>query len=89
MKMNEVYECKIKLIGDPVNENDGDGVICKVINREVKLGKGVLVEVEVDRGKYYIPKNVVKEFLDRGSFKFDYFRKDLIQVNDVIHGCYL
>ena len=89
MKMNEVYDCKICLLGEPVDEDGGDGAICIVINREVKLGKKMLVEVEVHNNRYFIPQTTVKEFLNCDNFRFHYFRKDLIQVNDVIHGHFL
>lgn len=44
-----------------------------------------MVEVEVDSNKYYIPQTKVKEYLDYDSFNFKFTRKDLVQVNDIIH----
>lgn len=89
MNIDGVYDCKIKLFGEPSYKEENRCVLCKVLNREVRIGKQMLVEVQVNGNKYYIEPNIVSDFLDCDSFNFDYTRKDLIQVDDVIHGDYL
>ena len=85
MLVNQEYNCKIKLFGDAVEGKTEDSVLCRVINRDVVIGRKPMVQVEVDSGQYYIPQNTIKDYLDRDSFYFECMRKDLIQVNDVIN----
>ncbi len=86
MVIDNDYDCKIYLFGDAVEEKTEDSVLCRVINRDVVVGRRPMVEVEVDNVQYYIPQNTIKDYLDRDSFYFECMRKDLIQVNDVIHA---
>lgn len=85
MEIGYQYECKIKLFGEPDSEKTEGSVVCRLINRNVTVGKKIMVEVEVDSNKYYIPQTKVKEYLDYDSFNFKFTRKDLVQVNDIIH----
>ncbi len=86
MKINQRYQCKIKLFGKAVSEKTENSAICKVINREIMIGKKPMVEVKIDNDHYYIAKKTIKEFLNDESFYFCCTRKDLIQVNDVVHA---
>lgn len=85
MEIGHQYECKIKLFGELDSEKTEGSVVCRLINRNVTVGKKLMVEVEVDNNKYYIPQTKVKEYLDYDSFNFKFTRKDLVQVNDIIH----
>ena len=86
MKIGQQYECKIKLFGKPVDEKLSGSSICRVIDRNVKIGKKLMVEVEVNSNKYYIPQVKVKDYLKNDSFNFCFTRKDLIQVNTITHA---
>lgn len=86
MQMDQQYECKIKLFGKPVAEKTSDSVSCKIMNQEVIIGRKPMVEVQVNNSTYYIARQKVKEYLEFDSFNFCFTRKDLIQVNDVIHA---
>lgn len=85
MVVNQEYDCKIYLFGDAVEDKTEKSVLCKIADRNVVVGRRPMVEVEMENRRYYIPKNTIVEYLDRDSFYFEYTRKDLIQVDDVIH----
>lgn len=86
MQIGQEYECKIKLFGKPLAERTGNSIICKVVNREVVIGQRVMVEVEINNSKYYIPRRKVSKYLDSDIINFHYTRKDLVQVNNIIHA---
>ena len=53
---------------------------------EIMIGQKAMVEVQINNGKYYIPRQKVSEYLAGGSFRFCFTRKDLVQVNNIIHA---
>lgn len=89
IQIGELYDCKIKLFGKVVSEKNGRSVTCKVINREILVGKKVMTEVSMEGKRYYIAPNKLKKCWDEDVFNFSFTRKDLIQVNNVIHADYL
>ena len=88
MEIGKKYDCKIKLFGD-ANPPEEEKTLCKVVRDNVAVGNGRLVEVSVDGDRYYIPRSDVEDQLKKGEFYYHVLRKDLIQVNNVIHGKYL
>ena len=86
MKINQQYQCKIKLFGKAVREKTENSAICKVINREIIIVKKPMVEVQIDNDHYYIAKKTIKDFFNDESFYFCCTRKDLIQVDDVVYA---
>jgi hypothetical protein len=80
MKLNQEYMCRIELFGDTVTEMDKRVVEC-IVNRETKIGKVDYMEVFVNKETYYVDKSKVSQNI----FFFKVSRKDIIQVNDVIH----
>lgn len=86
MEIGQKYECKIKLFGKPLAERTSNSIICKVVNREVVLGQRAMVEIEINNSKYYILRQKVSEYLDNDIFNFYFTRKDLVQVNNIIHA---
>ena len=86
MQIGQKYECKIQLFGKPLAERTSNSIICKVVNREVTIGQRAMVEVQISNSKYYIPRQKVSEYLDNDIFNFYFTRKDLVQVNNIIHA---
>lgn len=85
MKKGEVYDCKILLFGDVVYTNEERTVECIVVNRDVCIGNTNVIEVNVKSNIYYIKEEKNKGAVSLNSFLFKVSRKDLIQVNDIIH----
>lgn len=80
------YECKIKLFGTVVQNMQNKTVICKIISKNEKVGTKEMVKVLVDNNEYYISRKKVEKDLDKEEFLFRYTRKDLIQVDNVLHS---
>lgn len=80
------YECKIKLFGTVVQNMQNKTVICKIISKNEKVGTKEMVKVLVDNNEYYIPRKKVEKDLDKEEFLFRYTRKDLIQVDNILHS---
>lgn len=86
MMIGQQYECKIMLFGKPVPVKVNGSVTCKVVNKEVVVGRRTMVEIQANGGMYYVEKRDVTNYLNQDEFEFYFTRKDLIQVEDVIHA---
>ena len=82
MEINEVYDCKIYLLG----ELDDVGESVTYI-KDVIIGTRDLSEVSNKKGDvYYIDKISISEFTNNEKLlNYKYTRKDIIQVNNTIH----
>lgn len=89
MEIGKKYDCKILLFGDTKQSSNKEKALCRVVRDNVICGKARLVEVSVDGDRYYVPRRDVTEQLEKGEFYYYYTRKDLIQVDNVVHGFYL
>lgn len=82
IKPKEKYDCKIYLFGDKVTSG---GVICKIIDRNAVIGTKKLIKITVEDDEYYISKTQIENCNEIDEFMFEYMRKDLIQVNDIVN----
>lgn len=89
MEIGKKYNCKIELFGDTEPGRGSEKVRCRVVNDSVLVGNRRRVEVKVGEDVYYVPRSDVEDQLKNGEFEYYYTRKDLIQVDNVIHGDYL
>jgi len=85
MKQGNSYDCKIKLFGSIVKEKEERTVACSIVNATVCIGNSEFSEVVVKDDIYYIPKEKILNILEQDTILFKISRKDLIEVNDVIH----
>ena len=89
MKQGGRYECKIKLFGRLGLPEDSDLLACTVLERRVPLGVRKLAKVQVGQDIYYIPERELKDVGDVGVIYYSSSRRDLIQVDNVLHAdCY-
>lgn len=88
MEIGKKYDCKIELFGD-TKPSQWNKVHCRVVKDNVLVGNRRRVEVKVGEDVYYVPRKEVEEYLKDGEFDYYYARKDLIQVDNIIHGDYL
>lgn len=86
--MNEEneYECKIKLFGNVVSNMQEKVVLCKIIDENIVVGTKKMVKVLIGDDEYYIPEKKINGIMDLKKFFFRCTRKDLIQVDNVIHA---
>jgi hypothetical protein len=85
MKKGEIYDCKIKLFGVIESEKNKSNLKCRTIKI---LDYCNMVMAETNEGIYYIP---ISEFPDReikNEFYYSYSRKDLIEVDGILHKFY-
>ena len=89
MKQGERYECKIKLFGRLALPEDSDLLACTVLERRVPIGVRKMAKVQVGQDIYYIPERELKDVGDVGVIYYSSSRRDLIQVDNVLHAnCY-
>ena len=86
MKVGNTYDCKILLFGKFLEKKTESSVEVRIINPVVVIGKRTMLEVQVGRDTYYIPQRKAFNASINERLNFYYTRKDLIQVNDVIHA---
>lgn len=86
MKIGKKYNCKIKLFGEAVLDMQNHTLFCKVMEHNVIIGATKMVKVLVENDEYYIEQEKLENFIKMDSFYFRYSRKDLIQVNNIIHS---
>lgn len=86
MEIGNNYNCKIRLFGNVVKEKVDKVVQCQVVCRHTSVGIVNMVKVLVNNDEYYIPQKKLSVLEDVELFYFRYSRKDLIQVNDIIHA---
>lgn len=85
MKVGQTYYCKIKLFGRPVPIYTQHSLHCHVLKRHVFVGNKAMTQVRIDNNEFYIIEQKLLDYLAQDEFGFISTRKDLIQVNDVIH----
>ena len=86
LTIGKEYECKIKLFGTVVQNMQDKTVICKILSKNEMVGTKEMVKVLVENNKYYIPRKKVEKYLDNEMFFFRYTRKDLIEVDNILHS---
>ncbi|HDM9257944.1 TPA: hypothetical protein P0377_000785 [Listeria innocua] len=85
MEIGKEHDCKIKLFGEPTATKSKKSVDCTVIDDNVMIGNVLLVKISVDNNIYYVSQEKVVPYLSARRFEFEFTRKDLIQVDDVVH----
>lgn len=86
LTIGKQYECKIKLFGNVVQDMQDKTVICKILSKNEIIGRKEMVKVLVEKNEYYIPRKKVEKYLDKEMFLFRYTRKDLIEVENILHS---
>lgn len=86
--LNSVYDCKIQLSGVYTKYETEVSEKCVILEKDVIIGQRSCFKVLFDNNIYYIvqEKNETYEIINDEYINFIISRKDLIQVNDVIHG---
>ena len=88
MREGKIYDCKIALFGHAVKQKTESCIECKII-KDITVGKMNMTEVMVGQDIYYLSKNELNGFYNGNTILYEWTRKDLVQVNDVIHDMML
>ncbi len=86
MKQGEHYECKIVLFGRLGLPEESGLLACTVLERRVPVGVRKMAKVQVGQDIYYIPERELKDVGDVGVIYYSSSRRDLIQVDNVLHA---
>ena len=89
MKQGEHYECKIVLFGRLGLPKESGLLACTVLERRVPVGVRKMAKVQVGQDIYYIPERELKDVGDVDVIYYSSSRRDLIQVDNVLHADYL
>ena len=89
MKQGEHYECKIVLFGRLGLPEESGLLACTVLERRVPVGVRKMAKVQVGQDIYYIPERELKDVGDVDVIYYSSSRRDLIQVDNVLHADYL
>jgi hypothetical protein len=86
IETGKAYDCKIELFGEAIAEKDKFSKECRVLEKDVTVGKRPMVKVAIGEDTYYLFESNAIGFLDKDRFLVSFTRKDLIQVDDIIRG---
>ncbi len=86
MREGGVYDCKIELFGDFDRTKTEKNVEVTIIDSDVVIGKTEYFKVLISSDIYYILKADAKDFELKRKMYYHFTRKDLIQVDDIIHA---
>lgn len=86
MKEGEIYDCKMELFGEFCRERTPKSAEVTIIETDVIVGKTRYFKVLIGSDVYYILESDADGFkVDRNMY-YTFTRKDLIQVDGVIHA---
>lgn len=86
MSEGSAYNCKIKLFGNIASNVQDKVVLCKIVQENIIVGTQKMVKVLVEDDEYYIPAKKISKLVNLREFYFKYTRKDLIEVDNIIHA---
>jgi hypothetical protein len=86
MKEGETYNCKMELFGEFERENTDSSTEVTIIEKGVLVGNTKYFKVLIDSDVYYIRESDAENIEVKEKMHYDFTRKDLIQVNNVIHA---
>jgi len=86
MQEDKIYDCKISLFGEFKKRKTKNTTEVIVIDPNVAIGKVRFIEVRIGSNIYYISAADAIGFELKEKMNYDFTRKDLIQVNNIIHG---
>lgn len=86
IKEGGIYNCKIELFGNFVSIKNDSSIGITLIETNVVVGNTKYLKVQINSDDYYIPESEVKNVELKRTMYFNFTRKDLIQVDNVIHA---
>ena len=104
MQIGGIYNCKIFLFGIAIDLSDEDAIkqsriicettdrelfVCETIDNNFSIGNRNFLQTISNGNIYYIAISDAEALNDISRFVFRCSRKDLIQVDDIIHPRYL
>jgi hypothetical protein len=82
-----IYDCKIELFGVFLNNNSDDSCVeITLIETNAIVGNTKYIKVLINSDVYYIPESETRDIKLKKKMYYNFTRKDLIQVDNVIHA---
>ena len=78
------YDCKIALLGNIMENVQKGTILCTIVGKTV-IGMREYFKVLVEEDIYYIRSKNISTDASTKQFLFQSFRKDLIEVNGILH----
>ena len=85
MEEGGVYDCKLALLGEFVDKADQFTKQVRILERNIAVGTWLFLKASIGRDIYYIPEADANNLDIQPVMQYSFTRKDLIQVDDVIH----
>ena len=82
----KIYDCKIELFGDFVDKSTESSTEVTILETGVTIGKYRYFKVLINSDIYFILESDAKGHEIKPKMHYKFTRKDLIQVDDMIHG---
>ena len=86
MEEGEIYDCKMELFGKFVDTAGTSSTEVTIVETGVVIGKTKYLKAMIGSDIYYILESDAKGHKIKHKMYYDFTRKDLIQVDDVIHA---
>lgn len=86
VKEGGIYNCKIELLDGFSSEKTKASVELKIIDPNAIVGNTRYWKVAAGNDVYYVPLSQTQGMNMNGKLYYNIVRKDLIQVDDVIHA---
>ena len=86
IKEGGIYDCKMELFGEFSDKSVESSTEVTIVESGVIVGETKYFKVMIGSDVYYILESDAKNVELKQKMYYDFTRKDLIQVNDVIHA---
>lgn len=87
MKVGQLYNCKIELFGNFSDQSEG--VKCQIVKLNTMIGLRNMTQIMIDGDIFYVCAELPKGDTGNKNMYINFTRKNLIQVDDVIHEDFL
>jgi len=89
MEEENIYDCKLLLFGEFEKNSTGLGIEVTIIDKDVMVGNRKCFRVLIDSDVYYILESDAKDIEVKEKMHYTFSRKDIVQVENVVHPVFL
>jgi len=82
----KIYDCKLELFGEFEQEKTDSSTEVTIIEKGVLLGNTKYFKVLINSDVYYIRESDAENIEVKEKMYYDFTRKDLVQVDNVVHA---
>jgi hypothetical protein len=86
MQKGQTYDCKMELFGDFEDKKTDSNFEVSIVQKSVKIGNTPYFKVMIGKDVYYILESDAENWELKPKMFYGFSRKNLIQVDDMIHA---